>query len=89
MSRRALRRHHRARMIARAVLVQKKWWTGLTYEAEDLALAARRLANNLKCCSCCSPRYDRLDPRRTLQELRSDLQWQEDLDSLRSGLTDP
>jgi hypothetical protein len=52
MSKRALRRHHRARMLARAESVQRKWWGGIKVDPLKLALAARKLADNLKCCSC-------------------------------------
>lgn len=64
-------------MIARATIVQLKWWGGFgDIDPEKLFVAARKLADNLKHCSCfmcCNRRRRVWDETRTRQEMRSDL----------------
>jgi len=60
MSKRALRRHHRARMIAHVKRIQRRWWSGARFTEEELHQAALRLADNLAWCSC----YSCGNPRR-------------------------
>lgn len=46
-------------MKARAKKVQKNWWGGYDYTEEELDVAASKLADNIKNCSCsmcCNPR---------------------------------
>ena len=84
-SSRALRRHHRARMKRRAQTVLKKWGYPDHTDARDVG----RHADNLAICSChmCG------NPRRTvwtknpftLQEIRSNLDFAEDVKYLQSS----
>lgn len=63
-------------MIARATEVQKRWWGGFENAPEKLAVAASKLADNLKRCSCffcCNRRRRVWDETRTRQEMRRDL----------------
>lgn len=90
MSKRALRRHHRARMIAHAEKIQRRWWGLHEPTPEELRQAAVRLADNLAWCSC----YSCGNPRRhfgftvfghnfealTRQEIRHLLDFHEQMD---------
>lgn len=49
---RSYRRHHRERMLAKARIVQKKFWWWDLHTEDDLHQAASRLADNLAVCSC-------------------------------------
>jgi hypothetical protein len=67
-------------MVARAKYVQKKWWggfDGVPVDPEKLEVAAHKLADNLKCCSChmcCNVRRSTwTKDGQTRQELRSEL----------------
>lgn len=78
MSSRALRRHHRVRMIERAKFVVRRWfgWTDRLSE-DELHRRAAKVADNLAVCSCracCNPRHaDRWQgPTLTRQEQRAD-----------------
>lgn len=39
-------------MVARARKVQRKWWSFARYTAEELDRAAKKIADNIQCCSC-------------------------------------
>lgn len=74
MSQRALRRHHRARILARTVLFLtfREPWN----QASEIYDRALRRAENRTPCSCpmcCNPRRSFFGPRRTRGELRTDL----------------
>lgn len=85
---RALRRHHRQRMVNRARALFT-WWGDTE---ERIRHTAPRLADNLVWCSCYScgnPRrhfgftvYSHRSEIRTPQEIRSDLDLQDQLDEI-------
>lgn len=52
MSKRSIRRHHRARVIARAERLWERLLSGSGVEAEEIRGRARRTADNLAVCSC-------------------------------------
>lgn len=71
-------------MIERAAFVQTKWWGrfGGRVDPDELSLAARKLADNIKICSCrgcCNVRrsYGWQGPAKTIQERRALLEEQE------------
>lgn len=51
-SKRALRRHHRRRMVEKALNIRRSWWTAFTLDEVELQRQAVREADNIKCCSC-------------------------------------
>lgn len=76
MSKRAERRHHKARMVARARELLERWgWP-------NYQIVCKRWADNLKKCSCtmcCNPRHG-WESRKTFQELRHELELREESD---------
>lgn len=86
MSKRAIRRHHRARVVERAVHIRRQWWSDCPDE-DELLLVAKKHADHLAACSCVScgnpRRFQGLySPVLTRQEQLSDLYLREALDEL-------
>ncbi len=82
MLRRALRRHHKQRMIAKTFRWMKDtWWVyGDQYTPvnDEILLRAKTLADNGRACSCwmCgNPR--KYNAEKTLQEYKSDFDFEE------------
>ncbi|MEJ0000841.1 MAG: hypothetical protein WDO13_17735 [Verrucomicrobiota bacterium] len=69
-SKRALRRHHNARVLARTRRIVRHWFIdGGT--ADEITRCARRLRDNLKYCRCHACRNPRWDGELTRQERRA------------------
>lgn len=81
---RALRRHHHDRMYRRARhIFRYVWWSGKHEDSEhDEHIRARRMANNMKICSCwmcCNPRNAFGRNERTIQELKAEDSFEDQL----------
>lgn len=92
---RAIRRHHRSRVLAKAKRLTRRWhWQNhsllkATESPEDSFTEdqAVRLADNLKACSlarhgCGNRRHGGYEQPLTLQEQKHDLDYQEGLDEV-------
>lgn len=88
MRNRAFRRHHRARMVARAREIQLRWCLHPDpIDEQELHVAASKVADNLALCSCwmCgNPRryYTFVEEALTVQERRALLDYQDQLDEI-------
>ena len=87
MSKRAKRRHHRARIVARAVNIRRLWWGESEYSEEELHRFAAKYADNLAACSCITCGNPRrhggaYEPAPTRQERLSALRLREEIDEL-------
>lgn len=95
-SRRALRRHHRSRVIAKARVVTRRWHSSYDQDWRDPLSSpshahadaqAVRLADHLKVCSkayhgCGNRRHGGFEDPRTLAEVRADVVFAEALADL-------
>lgn len=95
MSARAVRRHHRRRMVRRARALLRRDgppWPAREWSEGELDRSAARLADNISWCSCYScgnPRrhhgfsvHSGRDEARTRQEVRADLnlrEWEDEI----------
>jgi hypothetical protein len=67
---RALRRHHQARRLARTRRIVRLWFSRARDEAAEMRLA-RKLRDNLKFCRCYACRNPRCDGFPPIQEQRA------------------
>ena len=86
MSKRSMRLHHRARMVARSELLMNRRMEGLDVDPGTIRIVARRFADNLAKCSClgcCNVRRSKLWQGRpeTRQEACSILELAEERDA--------
>jgi hypothetical protein len=70
-SKRALRRHHHARILARTRRIVRRWFSD-NPDPAAIDRCARKLRDNLKFCTCHACRNPRWDGFPTVQELRAD-----------------